>query len=124
MSLLYKNIEKSISCYTQLINNHISMARYHILQYKIYLNEFRTSVIKNNRLRQELFDAYLKKIDSIDHLICVYSNVYSYIGEENERIVQYWTSVNEYLHNFIIYYHQLNNFRDTVNTLLNIYLVK
>jgi len=124
MSLLYQNIEKSISCYTRLINNHISMARNHILQYKIYLNEFRTSVINNDRIRQELFDAYLQKIYSIDHLICIYAAVYSYVDDINDRIVRYWRNVNEYLHNFIIYYHRLNNFRDAINTLLNIYLAK
>ena len=98
------------------------MAKSHILQYKIYLNEFRTSVIKNHTLRQALFEKYLKKIGSLDSLINVYSIVYSYVDELNERIVWFWKKVNEYLHNFIIYFHKLNTFRDTVHSLLNIYL--
>jgi len=122
MSLLYQNIENSISCYTHLINHHISMAKKHILQYKIYLNEFRTSVIKNDRLRQDLFENYLKQIDSIDSLINVYSIIYSYVDELNERIVWYWRRINEYLHNFIVYFHKLNTFRDAIDSLLNIYL--
>jgi len=98
------------------------MAKKHILQYKIYLNEFRTSVIKNDRLRQDLFENYLKQIDSIDSLINVYSIIYSYVDELNERIVWYWRRINEYLHNFIVYFHKLNTFRDAIDSLLNIYL--